>query len=127
MYQLSQRSLDRLKEVHPNLVLVVQEAIKLSTVDFIVVEGIRTIEKQREYVAKKVSRTMNSKHLRQEDGFSHAVDLAPIVDGQIPWKEFSYFKEISKAMKQAASNLGVQIIWGGDWKTFVDGPHYELA
>ena len=78
-YKLSQRSLDRLIGVNPNLVKVVKRAIQISEIDFMVVEGLRTKETQAEYVKKGVSKTMNSYHLT-----GHAVDLAPIVNGKIP-------------------------------------------
>lgn len=126
MFTLSSKSLDRLKGVHPELVEVVKRAIEITPIDFMVIEGVRSVEQQKKNVAKGVSKTMNSKHLIQGDGYSHAVDLGPLVDKQIPWDDFSKFKEVSEAMKKAASELGVRITWGGDWKTLVDGPHYQI-
>ncbi|MCW2335708.1 hypothetical protein M2323_004664, partial [Rhodoblastus acidophilus] len=60
------------------------------------------------------------------NGFGHAVDLAPVVNGVIPWKDWSKFASVARAMKAAASQVHVSITWGGDWKTFKDGPHFEL-
>lgn len=117
MYKLSQRSLDRLKGVHPDLVKVVKRAIELTEHDFSVIEGVRTIETQREYVAKGVSKTMNSRHLT-----GHAVDLYP-VGRPTPWDKCAV---VAQAMKKAADEIGVPIVWGGDWRSFVDQPHYEL-
>lgn len=126
-WQLSQRSIDRMSGVHPDLVKVVKRAIELSEYDFMVVEGLRTIETQKEYVKKGVSKTMNSRHLRQSDGFGHAVDLAPLENGAIDWKNSKgQFDSVSKAMKQASRELGVEIEWGGDWKSFVDKPHFQV-
>ncbi len=126
-YTLGNRSKRNLENVHPKLVEVVELAIKKTGQDFTVVEGLRTIEKQKEYLAKGTSKTMNSKHLAQKDGYSHAVDLYPYYDGSVqvhaPWVKWV---NISDAMKAAALELGVQITWGGDWKSFVDGPHYQL-
>lgn len=126
MFTLSSKSLDRLKGVHPELVEVVKRAIEITPIDFMVIEGVRSVEQQKQNVAKGVSKTMNSKHLVQSDGYSHAVDLGPLVGKQIPWDDFSKFKQVSEAMKKAASELGVRITWGGDWKTLVDGPHYQI-
>lgn len=120
-YKLSQRSLDRLKGVNGSLVQVVKRAIEISEIDFMVVEGLRTKETQAEYVKKGVSKTMNSYHLT-----GHAVDLAPVVDGKIDWNNIKQFRQVSKAMKQAAKELNVKIEWGGDWKSFVDMPHYQI-
>ena len=120
-YQLSQRSEARLVGVHPDLVKVVRRALELSTVDFAVVEGLRTSARQKELVAAGASQTMNSRHIT-----GHAVDLAPYIAGAIRW-DWPPFHDIAKAMKAAAAELGVTIVWGGDWVSFKDGPHWELS
>jgi peptidoglycan LD-endopeptidase CwlK len=125
-FQLSLRSIERLKGVHPKLVSVVKAAIAISKVDFTVIEGVRSLEKQREYFMAGKSRTMKSKHLT-----GHAVDLAPIVDidgdgrSELTWQEI-HFLPINDAMVQAATNLGIQITWGGRWSSFKDCPHWEI-
>lgn len=121
MHQLSSKSRARLEGVHPDLVRVVEDAISTSLVDFAVTEGLRTVDRQRELVAKGASKTMNSRHLT-----GHAVDLAPIIDGQIRW-DWPPFYDIAAAMKESANRLGIKIVWGGDWISFKDGPHFELA
>ena len=126
MYKLGERSLKRLEGVHPDLVLVVKRAIERTTIDFTVVEGVRSLEQQKQNVAKGVSQTMNSKHLLQKDGFAHAVDLAPLVDGKIPWDDWNAFKQVAEAMKMSAVELNVRLTWGGDWKTLKDGPHFQI-
>lgn len=125
-FQLSQRSLARLKGVHPDLVEIVKLAIRRTAEDFTVVEGVRTLERQRELVKSGASRTMDSYHLPQSDGFSHAVDLAPLIDGAIPWNDWASFSALAGVMKACAANLGVPLEWGGDWKTFKDGPHFQI-
>jgi peptidoglycan LD-endopeptidase CwlK len=117
-YQLGIRSRQRLSGVHPDLVAVVERAIKITHVDFTVLEGLRSRDRQRELVAKGASKTMNSRHLT-----GHAVDLAP---WPIDWNDLSRFKLVADAMKQASEELGVPVIWGGDWRTFYDGPHFEI-
>lgn len=119
-FKLSRRSLERMQKVHPDLVKVVMLAIELTEVDFGVIEGVRTIEKQREYVAKGASKTMNSRHLT-----GHAVDLAAYIGSEVRW-DWPLYHKIAAAMKTAANDLGVAIVWGGDWRTFKDGPHFEL-
>lgn len=119
-FRFSARSLAKLEGVHPDLVRVVHRALELSKVDFSVVEGLRTVEQQKELVASGASRTMNSRHIT-----GHAVDLAPFIAGQIRW-DWPPFYDIAKAMKAAAAELNVPVIWGGDWRTFKDGPHWEL-
>ena len=124
-FKLSKRSEDRLLGVHPALVKVVRRALELSTCDFSVIEGVRTVEQQKKYVAEGKSKTMNSRHLT-----GHAVDLYP-VGKPIPWEQC---KDIAKAMFAASSELNIKIRWGGDWdmdgdskdESFYDGPHFEL-
>ena len=125
-FQLSQRSLDRLVGVHPDLTAIVKLAIQRTTVDFTVVEGVRTLERQREYVARGASQTMASYHLPQADGLSHAVDLAPLIDGVIPWSNWQAFAGLAQVVKACAAELGVPVEWGGDWKTLKDGPHFQI-
>lgn len=148
-FQLSQRSLSRLEGVDPKLVAVVKRAIELTKVDFGVVEGLRTEETQRQYVAAGKSKTMNSKHLTGD-----AVDLVAYVGSSVSW-ELNLYDDIADAMKAAAQELGVPVKWGAAWnvpditqwngtmedamnhyiderrsqgrRPFIDGPHFELA
>lgn len=120
MFSLSQTSLNRLKGVHPDLTNVITLAITRSPVDFVVVEGLRTRARQAELVAKGASKTMNSRHIT-----GHAVDLAPLVGGKIRW-DWPLYHRIAPVVKECAKELGVKIVWGGDWKSFPDGPHFEL-
>ena len=125
MYTLGVRSKARLKGVHPDLVKVVERAINLTTVDFTVLEGVRDPLRQMKLVEAGASQTMNSRHIPGTDGFAKAVDLGAWVDDQIDWSWPLYHK-IADAMKEAARQLGVAIVWGGDWK-MRDGPHFELS
>lgn len=118
-YTLSQKSLKNLEGVHPNLQKVVKRAIEITEIDFTVLEGLRSKDRQRKLVAEGKSKTMNSYHLT-----GHAVDLAPVVDGKVSW-DWKYYHPLAKTVKQAAKELGVTIEWGGDWK-FKDGPHWQI-
>jgi len=147
-FELSLRSLDRLNGVDDSLVVVVKRAIQLTEVDFGVSEGLRSIDRQKELVAKGASKTMNSKHI---DGL--AVDLVAYIDGRVSW-ELNLYDNIADAMAAAAKEYGVTIRWGGAWhiddigtwegkmedamttyidlrrsqgkRPFIDGPHFEL-
>ena len=118
MYSLSQRSMQNLSGVHPDLIAVVKRAIQITEQDFSVIEGVRNIDRQRKLVAAGKSTTMNSRHLT-----GHAVDLVPY---PVSW-DWEYFYPIADAMKQAAEELDVDLEWGGDWKSFPDGPHFQLS
>ena len=107
--KLSKRSLARLVGVHPDLVKVVERAIEITANDFTVTCGVRTEKEQAENVKKGVSKTMKSKHLKQPDGYSHAVDLVPLVNGVVTWKWGQPYDDVSGAMKRAAAELGVAI------------------
>jgi peptidoglycan LD-endopeptidase CwlK len=119
-FRLGTRSQERLKGVHPDLVKVVERAIQLTPVDFTVLEGLRTEARQRELVARGASKTMNSRHLT-----GHAVDLGAFVGGQVRW-DWPLYHRIAAAVKAAAAELEVPIEWGGDWRSFKDGPHWQL-
>lgn len=125
MFKFSKRSLERLLGVHPDLVKVVHRALEVSTVDFAVLEGVRTAERQKTLVDSGASQTLNSRHIPGRDGFAKAVDLGAWVDGEIRW-DWPLYHKIARAMKTAAQELGVPIEWGGDWRTFKDGPHFQL-
>lgn len=118
--QLNVRSEKNLVGVHADLVKVVRRAVELSTVDFIVTEGLRTVERQKQLVDAGASQTMNSRHLT-----GHAVDLAAVVGTEVRW-DWPLYGKLATFMKQAATELKVPIVWGGDWKSFKDGPHFEL-
>ena len=138
MFKLSQRSLNRLVGVNENLVNVVKRAIEISEVDFMVVEGVRTLKRQEELYAqgrtkpgKIVTWTMKSKHI---DGL--AVDIAPCnKDGSINWNDLKMFDKMADAMFKAAKELNINIRWGSDWnmngikreKGETDSPHFELV
>ena len=151
-FKLSQRSLDRLEGVHPDLVEVVKGAINYTKVDFGVTCGLRTVEQQEQLVAAGKSQTMNSKHIPQDDGYSHAVDLVAYIGSDVAW-ELNLYDDICDAMAQAARDVGIAVKWGAAWsegdirdyavsaehsmleyinertsqgrRPFIDGPHFE--
>lgn len=120
VYALSAQSNTALFRVHPLLVRCVQRAIRLSSQDFVVFEGLRSEAQQIANVAKQVSWTTNSKHLAQRDGFAHAVDLVPMHDGGPRW-EWPLIYPVAWAMKQASEALGLQLRWGGVWDRTLSG------
>jgi len=117
---LNERSLKALVGVHPDLVAVAKRAAELMPGGFILTEGLRSKERQRELFAKGLSKTMNSRHL-----VGLAVDFAPLIDGDVTWKTPAFLPVI-KAFKTASADLKIPIVSGGDWKTFRDFPHIEL-
>lgn len=135
-FTLSKRSRARLAGVHPDLVRVVCRAIEITTVDFGVLEGVRSEARQRALYAQGRTRpgpivtwTLRSNHFIQpRTGYGHAVDLVPYLDGAMEWDNdgrLGLWPRIAEAMKSAADELGVAITWGGDWRT-PDRPHFEL-
>jgi len=153
-FRLSERSLSRLDGVHPDLIAVVKRAIEITEVDFGVTQGTRTLAQQEEYVRTGKSQTMNSKHLPQSDGYSHAVDVVAYIGSDIGW-ELNLYDNIADAFAKAARELGVSVRWGAAWnvsditkwngtmedammhyvdtrrsqgrRPFIDGPHFELV
>lgn len=147
MYQFGKRSLDNLVGVHPNLVKVLKASITDSPVDFTITEGVRTIEKQQEYYSwgrtKKNPNTgkmtkvtyadgikRKSKHQPKDDGYGYAVDLYPYFDDKVQVQGDAVviaLEEIANHIKKKAKELGIKIVWGGDWKKPYDPPHFQLV
>jgi peptidoglycan L-alanyl-D-glutamate endopeptidase CwlK len=119
-FRFSRRSRDRMKGVHPDLIAVAERAIQTTPIDFLVTEGLRTPSRQAALVKAGASRTLKSRHLT-----GHAIDIAALVDGKVRW-DWPLYPRIAAAFKAAARDLDVPIVWGGDWPTLRDGPHYEL-
>lgn len=155
-FVLGSRSRAALESVHPDLIRTVHLAITTSEQDFAVTCGCRTLAQQKICVANGTSWTLNSKHRVQADGYGHAVDLVPFVDGQLSW-DWSRCFAIASAMSHASLEAGLPLVWGGVWdramnmfeptpgairqanadyvtrrrhkglRAVVDGPHYELV
>ncbi len=155
-FALGASSRKELQGVHPKLIAVVEAAIVLTPQDFSVHDGLRTDAEQQVMVDKGVSQTLASLHLRQPDGFGHAVDLVPFINGKLRW-EWPPIYHIAAAVHAAATQQGVALIWGGVWdrpflsltgtaaaleqavedhaarrkaagrKAFLDGPHFQLG
>jgi peptidoglycan L-alanyl-D-glutamate endopeptidase CwlK len=152
-FRLGNRSKQKLEGVHPDMVAVVERAIELTKVDFGVTYGVRTVEEQEKLVASGRSQTMKSKHLIQDTGYSHAVDVVAYDGSDVVW-EINVYDDICDAFKEAAIEKGVAIKWGAAWsegdirtyegtaedamnnyidlrrsqgrRPFIDGPHFEL-
>lgn len=121
MRRWSARSLKNLHGIHPDLRRVLDRALQESPIDFVVIEGLRTIERQKQLVAQGASKTMDSRHLT-----GHAVDLVPIGPNGKAAFDWPLYHRLAPAVKEAAAREGVPLVWGGDWKSFKDGPHFEL-
>lgn len=149
MFILSKRSLKNLEGVHPDLVAVVKRAIEITEQDFMVTEGVRSKEQccinygkgrtQAECIAKgvpaKYAQTIDAKGkkvdkvtwlnnpFKSKHADGKAVDVATY---PVDWTDRPKFEAIARAMKQAAAELGVDIVWGGDWIKTKDYPHFEV-
>lgn len=119
-FKFTQRSLDNLKGVHPDLIKVANKGLQLTPIDFGITEGLRTLQRQKELVKIGASRTLDSRHLT-----GYAIDVVAYVEGKVRW-DWPLYNQIAIAMKKAASALNIPIVWGGDWVHFPDGPHFEL-
>ena len=122
MRKWSERSLRNLKGIHPDLRRVMDRALQESPLDFVVIEGLRTKERQKQLVDSGASKTMASRHIT-----GHAVDIMPIDISGTPRFDWNLYRKIAPAIKNAAKVEQVPITWGGDWKSFPDGPHWELS
>lgn len=126
--ELNTQSVNILRKVHPDLQRVVRRAAKDwkdKDTGFVITCGGRTVEQQKIMVAKGLSKTMRSRHIIAKNGWSHAVDLAFTLKGKAKW-DWPSFYILAAALKAAAKAENVPVEWGGDWKEFKDGPHFQL-
>jgi peptidoglycan L-alanyl-D-glutamate endopeptidase CwlK len=119
------RSVRNLERVHKDLVKVYQAAYDKAEVKPVVTEGARTLERQKQLVAAGASRTLNSRHIPGKDGTAKAIDVAFFINGKVRW-DWPLYKTFADVMKAEAKRLGIPIEWGGDWRSFKDGPHFQL-
>jgi peptidoglycan L-alanyl-D-glutamate endopeptidase CwlK len=126
--KFNQVSENRLKKLHPDLLKVVRRMQRLnkdSAFGAIITCTVRTLAEQKLLVKKGASKTLNSRHIPGKDGYAKAVDFAVTLNGKVRW-DWPLYHRLAKLMKEAARLEKIPIIWGGDWKSFKDGPHFEL-
>ena len=119
----------RLGKVHPDLVKIIIVAAKSLKYDITIIEGDRSESAQALNLKAGKSRTKRSRHVRtnNKNGYACAVDMAPLLpNGTIPWNRWDAFEALNGSMMKAAKQLGIPVEWGGDWKTFKDGDHWQL-
>lgn len=122
---LTNRDRTRLIGVHPELVAIIERADAVTYsikgyLHFMVLEGVRTPQRQRWLLNQGATTTLKSRHLT-----GHAVDIAPLSDGKPSW-HWPHYDRLAPIIKAAAGELGIPIEWGGDWTSFRDGPHWQL-
>jgi len=117
---LGSKSIQRLTGLHADLVRVVHAAARASDLDFCVLEGLRTLDRQKQLLSQGATTTLKSRHLT-----GHAVDLAAMSDGEIRW-DWPLYHKLAVIVKAAAAAEKVPLEWGGDWRKFKDGPHWQL-
>ena len=125
MFKLTDQDLKKLQGVDANLVKVIKEAAKTAKVPFKVLEGLRTAEKQMEYFKKGTSR-LDGVRKKSKHQLGKAVDIVPLINGKPEVRSWTPFYPMADNVKAAAKRLGVKVTWGGDWKSFKDGPHFEV-
>lgn len=143
MYKLSNRSLDRLKGVHPALVDLLTFAIKSSPYDFGIPQygGLRTEKDQKELYAK--GRTDFSTHQRpvtyvdgvnkksnhqaKNDGYGYAFDIYIYIheSKSASW-DVNKLSLVANHLIDIARLKGINLEWGGNWSRFKDYPHFEM-
>lgn len=119
-WKFGKKSLERLSGIKEPLQNLAKSSIVGSPYDFSITCGLRTIEEQKVLVATGKSTTMKSKHITGD-----AFDIAVFVDGKLTW-ELKYYKQVATHIKKVAKQLGINITWGGEWSSFIDGPHFQL-
>lgn len=131
MYKFSSLSEQRLNGVAQPLQKIIRRAMEWQIMDFTVLNGLRSLEEQKEKVAKGYSKTMHSRHLPNKNGLAEAADIAPY---PVNWQNKEAFHRLAGIIQASAASFHIPIRWGGDWdgdndtrdQTFIDLPHFEL-
>ena len=125
MFTLTPTDLAKLKGVDPKLVKVIVEAAKTARTPFRVLEGLRTAAKQAEYFRAGTSMKNGTTNMSNHQ-LGKAVDIVPLVNGKVVTRSWTPFYPMADNIKATAKYLGIKVTWGGDWKSFKDGPHFEI-
>ena len=124
-FKLGRASKRNLIGVHPNMIRLVEECIKITPVDFTILPtgGLRTTTAQMKLFKSGASeldgRNKKSTHQKQSDGFGHAADLVPYVAGSPRW-EWPLIYPIAARMAHLSKKLDIDIKWGGVWDREMD-------
>ena len=126
-YSFSVKSWNKLnmQEVHPDIRRLMVEAIKDSPLDFTIIETVREMRRQKELLKLGTTKTLKSRHIPEcnKSKLCEAVDVAPY---PIDWQDKERFRALAAHILKKANQLNIPIEWGGNWKSLVDMPHYQL-
>jgi len=131
MIQIDARTARNLRDVHPHLRAITEYAYYVvrnhgdGSLRFVVTCGSRTFAEQKRLKAIGATRTLNSRHLIAPNGYAHAVDLAAFVNDKLRW-DWPLYGILANYMRDGAVNFGYDLEWGGNWRSFKDGPHFQL-
>tara|TARA_R100001086_G_scaffold242402_2_gene170086 strand:+ start:2880 stop:3269 length:390 start_codon:yes stop_codon:yes gene_type:complete len=129
MYKLSKRSLGRLQDVNSLLIAIVVDGIKDSPYDFgIPQHGGKRTQDEQNLLFKQVPKVTNADGFKKKSYHQsgNAFDIYAYVDGKASWKE-EYLESIARHLQKVAKErYGVNLTWGGDFKTFKDMPHFQI-
>ena len=118
MPEFSFKSKERLNTCHEDLIRLFQDMIICT--DCSILEGHRTMERQKELFKQGKTKTLGSKHLSLP---SNAVDVMPY---PIDWADLEGQHLFATKVYAKAMELGIKVKWGGNFKNFYDAPHWEI-
>ena len=132
MFKFGARSTEKLQEVHPDLRLIMTEAIKISPIDFGITEGMRSLERAEQLLKEGASK-VGTKSLHCQ---GRAVDIVCYNNGKVTW-ELEYYEAVAQVVGEIVEITAIPIRWGGSWKTnvfvlnrdmnFIDAVHFEFG
>ena len=129
MYKFGKRSLNNLATCHPDFILICNEVLK--HIDFSIIEGYRSLDRQKELYDSRKSR-IDGIRIKGKHNYSPslAIDIIPYEKGKNPFdgtddSELMFYR-LNRQFRLASKKLKIDIEWGGDWRSFIDMPHYEL-
>lgn len=133
--KVSQRNEKSIAKLHPQVRDKIRKFINdvytKHRVQLVIVEDYRTYAQQDALYAKgrtaSGSVVTNARGGQSNHNFALAVDVFPLwEDGKLHMDVKSDQKNIKILKKIAPVGKGVGLEWGGDWKSIIDNPHFQL-
>jgi len=126
-FQLGTNSMKNMEGIDDRLIDIAELAIKLSPIDFGIPStgGFRSTQDQAELYASGKSKCDGSTN-KSYHQTGKALDVFAYVDGKASWDTL-HLTTIATAMLQSASQLGIELQWGGLWRSWQDLPHFQVV
>ena len=125
MWVLSKSGEQKLSTCNTEIQLIIRKALQISPIDFGVSCGHRTVEQQQiEFKAGRSHLDGINKKSKHNLLPSKGIDLYAYVNGKADYSD-KYMGILAGVILSIAKDMGIELEWGGNWKSLKDMPHYN--